>query len=318
MDERWCIAGQREAIAEVGGADPRDRRLLLWEEGRLAIYYAPWDWVNTEARVMLVGICPGAYQASQALGEAKRCLDSGCSFEETLKRADAVGSFSGPMRSNLVSMLDEIGVADALRIATTGSLFDVDADHELAAHVSAIDYPVFVDGENYRGGSPRLTEHPTLAALVTACLGARVEMAPTALVVPLGTAATEAVEYLANRDLLARERCLLGFPHPSGANGWRVRQFAERREHLTAAVSEWASRQASSPVQVPAPVGMHTEPEPPHVDEGSVTAWATFGSAMAQTTAALETTERGEIVAALDELAGAVRALADSLRDSRG
>jgi hypothetical protein len=60
---------------------------------------------------------------------------------------------------------------------------------------------------------------------------------------------------------------------------------------------------------------MHAEPAPPEVDEGSVTAWATFGAAMAQTTAALETTERGEIVAALDGLAGAVRALANSLRE---
>jgi hypothetical protein len=149
------------------------------------------------------------------------------------------------MRSNLVSMLDEIGVAEALRIDTTRGLFD--AHHELAAHVSAIDYPVFVDGKDYGGSSPRLTKHSTLAALVTACLGARVAMAPAALVVPLGTAASEAVEHLASRGLLARERCLSGFPHPSGRNGHRKPQFAERRERLTAAVSEWASRQASSP-----------------------------------------------------------------------
>jgi hypothetical protein len=314
MDESWCIAGQHEKIAAVPNVGAKDPGLLLWRDGRLAIYYAPFDWVNTRAKIMLVGICPGEHQAGEALGEAKRCLDSGCSFAETLRRADAVGSFSGPMRSNLVSMLDEIGVADALRIDTTGSLFD--AHHELAAHVSAIDYPVFIDGKNYRGGSPRLTKHPTLAALVTACLGARVEMAPTALVVPLGTAATEAVEYLASRDLLARERCLLGFPHPSGANGWRVRQFADRRERLTAAVSEWASRQASSPVQALAPFAKHAEPEPPRADEGSLTAWATFRAAMAQPTAALETKERGEIVAALDGLAVAVQALADALRGS--
>jgi Short C-terminal domain len=244
MDESWCIAGRYEAIMGSANADPSNAALRLWEEGRLSIYYAPFDWVNRRARIMLVGICPGAHQAREALCEAKRRLESGCSFEETLKHADAVGSFSGPMRSNLVSMLDRIGVALALGIDTTRGLFET--HHDLAAHVSAIDYPVFVDGKNYRGASPRLTKHPTLAALVTACLGARVMMAPAALVVPLGKCATEAVQYLADRDLLTHERCLFGFPHPSGANGWRVRQFAERRERLKAEVSEWASRPPSA------------------------------------------------------------------------
>lgn len=33
------------------------------------MYYAPWDWVNISAKVMLVGITPGAYQATEALRE---------------------------------------------------------------------------------------------------------------------------------------------------------------------------------------------------------------------------------------------------------
>lgn len=112
--------------------------------------------------------------------------------------------------------------------------------------MSAIDSPVFVNDENYRGAHPRLTQHPTLTALIKACLGARIAMAPTALVVPLGTAAEEAVEHLADHDLLDRQHCLLGFPHPSGANGWRVRQYTERRQRLTVSVDHWASTLASS------------------------------------------------------------------------
>jgi hypothetical protein len=27
-------------------------------------------------------------------------------------------------------------------------------------------------------------------------------------------------------------RCLVGFPHPSGANGWAVKQFAEHRDEM--------------------------------------------------------------------------------------
>ncbi len=135
------------------------------------------------------------------------------------------------MRTNLVNMLDGIGVAKVLRIGTSTQLFDT--HHHLAAHVSAIDYPVFVDGKNYTGHIPPLVRHPVLRSLVVACLGARVAMVPHALVVPLGEAAQSATELLIERDLLDRRRCLLGFPHPSGANGWRVRQYKERQQRLT-------------------------------------------------------------------------------------
>ena len=40
--------------------------LLLWQQGALSVFYAPWDWVNTSARVMLVGITPGPHQATEA------------------------------------------------------------------------------------------------------------------------------------------------------------------------------------------------------------------------------------------------------------
>ena len=50
------------------------------------------------------------------------------------------------------------------------------------------------------------------------------------------------------------------------------------------------------------------------VDEGSVTAWATFGAAMAEATATLESADRVELVGVLERLAQATQALVDSLR----
>jgi hypothetical protein len=108
----WCLSSWRDVIAALDPVAATDPRLLLWEDGALSVYYAPWDWVNTIAKVMLVGITPGAYQATEALREAQARLRAGRSSEETLRRADAAGSFSGPMRTHLVTMLDGIGVAD--------------------------------------------------------------------------------------------------------------------------------------------------------------------------------------------------------------
>jgi hypothetical protein len=49
------------------------------------------------------------------------------------------------------------------------------------------------------------------------------------------------------------------------------------------------------------------------VDEGSVTAWATFGAAMAEATATLERADRAELLGVLERLTQATQALVDSL-----
>jgi len=235
----WCLSYWRDTITDLDPIIATDRRLLLWEHGPLSVHYAPWDWVNTAARVMLVGITPGAYQAAEALQVARECLRSGRSAEETLRRADAAGSFSGPMRSHLVTMLDGVGLADALGVGSTARLFD--SHHHLAALCSAIDYPVFVNGQNYGGTSPQLSRHPVLRSLVKASLGARIAMTPDALIIPLGMAAESAVSLLAAEDLADPDRCLTGFPHPSGGNGHRVRQYAANRQALAGQVAAWAA-----------------------------------------------------------------------------
>jgi hypothetical protein len=239
VERSWCLSYHLDAVTSSSRVDAMAPELLLWKRDALSIFYAPWDWVNTAAKVMLVGITPGLHQATEALREARRCLAAGLSIEETLRRADAVGSFSGTMRTNLVAMLDGIGLADALGTETTARLFD--EQHHLAAHCSAIDYPVFVNGQNYGGATPPLVGHPVLASLVRACLGARVAMVPNALIVPLGKAAEAAVSLLVGQGLVDRRRCLLGMPHPSGANGHRQRHYAERRPELAKAVTAWAS-----------------------------------------------------------------------------
>jgi excisionase family DNA binding protein len=50
------------------------------------------------------------------------------------------------------------------------------------------------------------------------------------------------------------------------------------------------------------------------VDEGSVTAWATFGAAMADATATLDRADQVELVTVLERLADATQTLVDSLR----
>ena len=56
-------------------------------------------------------------------------------------------SFSGAMRSNLIAMLDGIGVAQHLGLKSAAELFTPGGER---VHLtSALRYPVFKDGENY-------------------------------------------------------------------------------------------------------------------------------------------------------------------------
>ena len=91
-------------------------RLILEHSGPLTVSYAPFEHIQRNARVVIVGSTPGAQQASNALIELRRSLLVGTEVETCLATAKAFASFSGPMRRNLVDMLDHIGLARWLGI----------------------------------------------------------------------------------------------------------------------------------------------------------------------------------------------------------
>lgn len=248
IDERWCFDSWMGKVAAMSDVTPEDRwppaDWSLWSDRRLEIFYTAMDWVNPAAEVVLIGITPGRHQAWEAAREAGRALREGAGAEEALRRADRVASFSGPMRSNLVGMLDGIGLADALSLDTTADLFG--SAHDRCGLVSATGFPVFVDGRNYTGSDPVLASSPILSSLVRHMLGGDLVLTPHALLVPLGVAAQSAVDLLVGEGIIPTPQCLRGLPHPSGANGHRRSQYAQRADRLTAEVAEWAGRCTAS------------------------------------------------------------------------
>jgi hypothetical protein len=204
--------------------------LLLHHEGRLEIYYAPFDYVNEKARVVLLGITPGWMQMEIAHREARRALLTGLSTTEVCRHAKTRASFAGSMRGNLVSMLDGLGLPRLLGVPSGESLF---GEHRPLIHTtSAIRYPVFVNGRNYTGHGPGILDVPLLRHFVEHRLAGELRRTPGAVVIPLGKSVSTVLEHLCARGVVERSRCLLGFPHPSGANGHRLRDFAEHREGL--------------------------------------------------------------------------------------
>ena len=246
ISEDWCIDTFAESLAALPDALTEEEiirpELLLWEHGRLSIYYVPFERVNTAAKVFLVGLTPGRQQMWRGSMAAARALREGLAIPDVFNATSMSGGFAGSMRANLIKMLDGIGVAAWLGLSSTALIWTTPDAAYLAGSTSALLHPVFVNGKNYSGGNPRISEEPILSAFADQVLAADLSFVPEALVIPLGKAVTEAVDRIARAGRIDPGRVLFGFPHPSGANGHRQRLYEELRLDLTEQVGQWATR----------------------------------------------------------------------------
>lgn len=238
----WCLDTFADVLTDLSDdLSPENMlrpELRLFADGTgLEVYYAPFELVNPHAKVVLVGITHGRQQMYLAIREVRAALRAGLTDREALERVGRAASFGGPMRANLIAMLDGIGLPAGLGVDTTAQLFG--SHHHLVSTTSAISHPVFFRGENYAGRTPPIDQPAILRAFITQVLAGQLAASPDALVVPLGDAASTAVSMCATAGAVRREQCLLGFPHPSGGNGHRKRQYAERQEAMTDAVAAW-------------------------------------------------------------------------------
>lgn len=223
---------------------------LLEEEGRFSLYSIPFERLNPGAMLVIVGLTPGLSQMQEAFMAARQALNRGVTREEAVAHVDRAASFAGTMRTNMIRMLDGIGLPEAMGISSARDLF---ANSDLLVHTtSALRYPVFKDGKNYGGSGPSVEASPLLSKYLIATLAPELEAVPEALILPLGVAVEGCLRALIRLGKLDQDRCLFGFPHPSGRNGRRARQFRENEAFLRNEIERWAERLRPAPsVQCP-------------------------------------------------------------------
>jgi hypothetical protein len=220
-------------ITAESGRGLLDRpELCLAQSGSLKVCYAPFDHVALGAKLVVVGITPGMTQAVNALDAAHKAQAQGLSLEAVLAQAKLTASFSGgAIRSNLVAMLDGIGVARHFDVTSTADLF---RPGSTAVHfTSALRYPVFVNGTNYNG-TPDMLATPILRKMVETHLAEEADLLPEAIWLPLGPKAEAAILHLVRQGRLNGRCVLSGMPHPSGANTERVAVFLGRKDPAAA------------------------------------------------------------------------------------
>jgi hypothetical protein len=208
------------------------------DHGRqLEIYYAPMDWLRPTARLAVVGITPGKETMLLAYQTLVDDLAAGQTPGAALNDVKAAAPFSG-FRPQLVEWLDYLGIHTYLGLNSAHQLWLKDGQRFFHP-TSAVRYPVFVAGKNYNGTAPSLTRHPVLQRYLDHELAPELAKIPDALVVPLGIRVDEAMTRLIQAGALDSARCLVGFPHPSGSNGHKRRQWAANKTKLRRQVAAW-------------------------------------------------------------------------------
>ena len=209
------------------GFEPfNDDTFLIARRGTLSQYWCPSEHLPGNARIAIVGITPGHEQATNIFRAFQKSLLAGQDIADALRTAKLAGSFSGPMRANLVRMLDSIGLPKKLGMATCVSLFE--PANELAHFTSALRYPVFVGGKNYNGIPPMLNVD-ILRRSIETYLAAEASSLANVVWLPLGPKPTLALTHLASIGVIDPNKIFEGLPHPSGANAERVAFFLGKK-----------------------------------------------------------------------------------------
>ncbi len=212
------------------------RNLLLQEQSKLLvdvdekkgiyIYYAPFDYINLEAKIVICGMTPGYSQYCNALLKNHDLLQSGENNDiEILRQAKETASFSGDMRQYLIDMLDYVDINGKFEIKSCKQLFPTSGEPKTqyghyVHFTSALFYPVYIKkGENYNNytGSPKILKHDLLKRYISRFLIKEIEALPNATWIPLGSEVNKVFVYLEHINKINPNLVLHDFPHPSGS-----------------------------------------------------------------------------------------------------
>jgi hypothetical protein len=205
----------------------RDERLLIDNSGELKIYYAPFEYVNPDARVALVGITPGPTQMTNANLEARRALQAQEPAHRVIQLAKDTAAFSGePMRTNLIKQLNHWGIHTWLGLDDASDLF-ASARH-LVQTTSLLRYPVFVRDQDYRG-NPIIFKQALLRKYLLDYFAAEVNELREAVFIGLGPAVQRVLDHLVREGVFGPDRVVGGMLHPSGNNTYRINYLISDR-----------------------------------------------------------------------------------------
>jgi len=211
---------QIRSLKKINKSTITNKNFLIKREDNIEIYYAPFDYINSKAKIMIVGITPGLQQMLQSF----EAVNEG----RSLKEVKDLSSFKGSMRTTLIKYLDALNINKKLKIKSCESLFNINSKY--LHSTSLIKYPVFDKGRNYSGSG--LLKKKILLDFLEAHFVKELKKLDKTIIVPLGNTVSSTIDYLNNEFKLNLKCFLKGFPHPSGLNVRKDIQFKENKTRM--------------------------------------------------------------------------------------
>ena len=211
---------QIRSLKKINKSTITNKNFLIKREDNIEIYYAPFDYINSKAKIMIVGITPGLQQMLQSF----EAVNEG----RSLKEVKDLSSFKGSMRTTLIKYLDALNINKKLKIKSCESLFNINSKY--LHSTSLIKYPVFDKGRNYSGSG--LLKKKILLDFLEVHFVKELKKLDKTIIVPLGNTVSSTIDYLNNEFKLNLKCFLKGFPHPSGLNVRKDIQFRENKVRM--------------------------------------------------------------------------------------
>ena len=211
---------QIRSLKKINKSTITNKNFLIKREDNIEIYYAPFEYINPKAKIMIVGITPGLQQMLQSF----EAVNEG----RSLKEVKDLSSFKGSMRTTLIKYLDALNINKKLKIKSCESLFNINSKY--LHSTSLIKYPVFDKGRNYSGSG--LLKKKILLDFLEEHFVKELKKLDKTIIVPLGNTVSSTIDYLNNEFKLNLKCFLKGFPHPSGLNVRKDIQFKENKVRM--------------------------------------------------------------------------------------
>lgn len=191
-----------------------------------SLHYTPFEYVNTQARLVLVGITPGITQLQMSYEAAQTLIRQGLTLDDIAREVKKHGAFGGKsMRPNLLRILRHFQFERLLGIDDVETLWSSNA--ELIHSTSVVPHAAFKlskgTPKNFAGSFDEIRKTKLLNDCFLDCFVPSVkEMSGQAQFVGLGPTPLAALKWCVERGLISRSQVLGAFCHPSTTGGSTV------------------------------------------------------------------------------------------------
>ena len=216
-------------IEQHGGSAQGRVDMEVGREPKHTLQYIPFEHVNSEARLVIVGITPGPSQIALAYTTAQSLLKSHRPIDEIMLEIKKIGAFGGAsMRPNLVKILRHFRFDELLEIDDVESLWSENSS--LLHSTSVVPHAAFRISHGkekmFAGSFDEVMRSSLLRECFMDCfVPSLMEIQSEAHYVGLGACPQAALRWCVKKDLLREEQVLGAFCHPSSSGGSTIKYY---------------------------------------------------------------------------------------------